>query len=163
LGPVQPGVSENQKVATEGGCPVFFHQNVGKRGKYMSSEHATVIEPEHKGRNSKSSQSNGHLRLAERPVHNRIDHLVELAGSLLQEAEVLAQDRVFAEQSRKSRSLDFSRGIDFYDEVTQFETGLIKMALERTGGNQAKAAQLLRIKPTTLNSKIKLYKIDVRC
>jgi DNA-binding protein Fis len=32
--------------------------------------------------------------------------------------------------------------------------------LEQTGGNQARAAKLLRIKPTTLNSKIKLYEIE---
>lgn len=131
----------------------------------MSSEQATLIEPEKKRRRrsgSQSSQNGVHLRLAERPARNRVEHLVELAGSLLQEAEVLVQDRVFAEQASKAKTLDFVRGIDFYEEVTQFETGLIKMALERTGGNQARAAQLLRIKPTTLNSKIKLYKIEVR-
>jgi DNA-binding NtrC family response regulator len=98
--------------------------------------------------------------LADRP-QNRVEHLVQLAESLLEEAEVLASDRVFAEQARNAKPLDFVRGIDFYDEVTRFETGLIKMALERTGGNQARAAQLLRIKPTTLNSKIKLYKIEL--
>ena len=129
----------------------------------MSSEQATLIETERKKRGrseNQGSQIGQHLRLAERP-RNRVEHLVQLAESLLQEAEVLASDRVFAEQARNAKPLDFVRGIDFYEEVTRFETGLIKMALERTGGNQARAAQLLRIKPTTLNSKIKLYKIEV--
>jgi len=35
------------------------------------------------------------------------------------------------------------------------------MALAETGGNQAKAARLLGIKATTLNSKIKLFNIEV--
>ena len=129
----------------------------------MSTEQATLIEPVNKRRGRKGDQSDipTHLRLA-RPVRNRVQRLVELAASLLQEAETLARDRVFAEQASKMRNLDFSGGIDFYEEVTQFETGLIKMALEQTGGNQAKAAELLHIKPTTLNSKIKLYKIECR-
>ena len=129
----------------------------------MSTEQATLIEPVNKRRGRKIDQNEGptHLRLA-RPARNRVQRLVELAASLLQEAETLARDRVFAEQASKMRNLDFSGGIDFYDEVTQFETGLIKMALEQTGGNQAKAAELLHIKPTTLNSKIKLYKIECR-
>jgi DNA-binding protein Fis len=131
----------------------------------MSTEQATMIESEQKrgGRRSgQSSQNNLHLRLAERPVRNRVQRLIELAATLLQEAEMLAQDKVFADQARKIRNLDLARGIDFYEEVTQFETGLIKMALEQTGGNQARAAELLRIKPTTLNSKIKLYNIEPR-
>ena len=130
----------------------------------MSTEQATLIESENKqsGRRGQSSPNNLHLRLAERPVRNRVQRLIELAANLLQEAETLSRDKVFAEQSRKIRNLDFASGIDFYEEVTRFETGLIKMALEQTGGNQARAAALLRIKPTTLNSKIKLYKIETR-
>lgn len=49
---------------------------------------------------------------------------------------------------------------DFYDLVIQVEVELIKKALLATGGNQAKAARMLKIKATTLNSKIKLYKIE---
>jgi DNA-binding protein Fis len=131
----------------------------------MSTEQATLIEPVNKRRGRKVDPNQDgpiHLRLAARPARNRVQRLVELAASLLQEAETLARDRVFAEQASKMRNLDFSGGIDFYEEVTQFETGLIKMALEQTGGNQAKAAELLHIKPTTLNSKIKLYKIECR-
>jgi DNA-binding NtrC family response regulator len=126
----------------------------------MSTEQATLIEPANKRKGRKADQV--HLRLAERPARNRVQRLVELAATLLQEAETLARDKVFADQAASMRSLDFSGGIDFYEEVTHFETGLIKLALEQTGGNQAKAAELLRIKPTTLNSKIKLYKIECR-
>ncbi|GEM_PF-1014496 len=41
-------------------------------------------------------------------------------------------------------------GIDFYELVEEFERGLIVEALRRTGGNQRRAAQLLRLKETTL-------------
>jgi DNA-binding protein Fis len=129
----------------------------------VSTEQATLIDPSSKRKGRKgghSSHTPGHLRLADRPSRNPVQRLVDLAANLLQEAEILARDKIFADQAAKLRSLDLAGGIDFYDEVTHFETSLIKMALEQTGGNQAKAAELLRIKPTTLNSKIKLYKIE---
>lgn len=61
------------------------------------------------------------------------------------------------------RSLDLKHGIDFYDEVSRFEIDLIQRALACTGGNQVKAARLLNLKVTTLNSKIKHYRIAVNC
>jgi DNA-binding NtrC family response regulator len=56
-------------------------------------------------------------------------------------------------------ALDLSRGISFYDEVSRFEVELIRRALELTGGHQSKAAKLLGMNNTTLNSKIKVYNI----
>jgi DNA-binding NtrC family response regulator len=44
--------------------------------------------------------------------------------------------------------------------MKQFEISLIKLALAQTGGHQARAAKLLNIKPTTLNTKIKQYGIE---
>jgi transcriptional regulator with GAF, ATPase, and Fis domain len=100
------------------------------------------------------------FRLAERPAQSRIQRLLDLAFTLLKEAESLARDKSFTDEVGRLRSLDFSQGIDFYHEVETFEVGLIKRALEETSGNQAQAARLLHIKPTTLNSKIKLYNIQ---
>ena len=51
--------------------------------------------------------------------------------------------------------------IDLSEKVREYETKLIKAALLKTGGNQIKAARLLNIKITTLNSKIKRYGIKV--
>lgn len=51
--------------------------------------------------------------------------------------------------------------IDFYEEVRRFEIALIEKALRRTSGSQTKAAGLLKINTTTLNSKVKLYEITV--
>ena len=50
---------------------------------------------------------------------------------------------------------------DFYEEVTRFEIDLIKRALLQTGGHQMRAAKLLNLKVTTLNSKIKHYNISL--
>jgi len=101
------------------------------------------------------------LKLAERPARDRIQRVVELADALLAEAEALARDRDFTEEATRLKPLDILGGIDFYDEVQRFETHLIKMALAETGGNQSRAAKLLGIKATTLNSKIKLFKIEL--
>ena len=100
------------------------------------------------------------LKIAQRPVRNRVQRLVDLADSLFRETESLARDKEFAEESNRLQTLNLSQGIDFYDEVQRFETGLIRLALDQTHGHQAKAARLLHIKPTTLNSKIKLYGIE---
>jgi DNA-binding protein Fis len=100
------------------------------------------------------------LKIAERPRRDRVHHLLELADSMLRETETLARDKAFADESNRVRTLNLAEGIDFYDEVQRFETGLIRLALDHTRGHQARAARLLRIKPTTLNSKIKLYGIE---
>ena len=100
------------------------------------------------------------LKLADRQERNRVQRLADLARTLLREAEMLASDKAFTEESNNLRTMSVSEGIDFYDEVVRFETNLIKLALERTGRNQAAAARLLHIKATTLNFKIKLYGIE---
>ncbi len=59
-------------------------------------------------------------------------------------------------------SIEITQGFSFYDEVAKFEIRLIKRALELTGGNQSRAARLLGMNTTTLNSKIKAYNISVK-
>jgi two-component system response regulator PilR (NtrC family) len=53
-------------------------------------------------------------------------------------------------------------GISFKDVITDFEKRLIESTLEAAGGVQKKAAELLHIKPTTLNEMIKRYDIRPR-
>jgi two-component system response regulator PilR (NtrC family) len=53
-------------------------------------------------------------------------------------------------------------GISFKDVITDFEKQLIESTLEAAGGVQKKAAELLHIKPTTLNEMIKRYDIRPR-
>src|SRR6201990_709590 len=59
-------------------------------------------------------------------------------------------------------ALDVSRGVNFYDAVRRFEIDLIRRALKQTGGHQSRAARLLGMNATTLNSKIKTYNIQLR-
>jgi DNA-binding NtrC family response regulator len=61
-----------------------------------------------------------------------------------------------------SSDIDISRGVNFYDEVRKFEIDLIRRALDQTGGHQSRAARLLGLNATTLNSKIKTYNIPAR-
>jgi DNA-binding NtrC family response regulator len=53
-------------------------------------------------------------------------------------------------------------GLSFKDVITNVEKRLIESTLEAAGGVQKKAAELLRIKPTTLNEMIKRYEIGTR-
>jgi DNA-binding NtrC family response regulator len=46
-------------------------------------------------------------------------------------------------------------GVRFYDAVSRYERQLIESALRKTGGVQKQAAEILGLKPTTLNEKIK--------
>lgn len=61
-----------------------------------------------------------------------------------------------------SSDIDISRGVNFYEEVRRFETDMIRRALEQTGGHQSRAARLLGLNATTLNSKIKTYNINLK-
>lgn len=71
----------------------------------------------------------------------------ELARTMINDSEGSSED------------IDISRGVNFYDEVRRFEVDLIRRALDQTGGHQSRAARLLGLNATTLNSKIKSYNI----
>ena len=73
-----------------------------------------------------------------------------------------AAEKMLAAARAPSRGIDLARGVNFYDEVKKFEIDLIRRALEQTGGHQSRAARLLGLNATTLNSKIKSYNIQTR-
>jgi DNA-binding NtrC family response regulator len=79
-----------------------------------------------------------------------ITTLKDLVFRLLCEVQSIAE----------GNTLTFDGGLDFYDEVSRFEIDLISRALLHTGGHQVRAAKLLNLKVTTLNSKIKHYNIN---
>ena len=87
--------------------------------------------------------------LREAALDHRINALREAALNLLTEVEALGN----AEPPRVDHPLKLD------DEVRQFEIDLIRIALDRTHGNQTRASRLLGVKLTTLNTKIKKYKI----
>ncbi len=80
--------------------------------------------------------------------------LKEIALALIEEVEAL----------EFVRSVNIRRGISLPEEMRHFEVHLIQSALERTGGHQTRAAQLLGINLTTLHNKLKRLEIspDVR-
>lgn len=51
--------------------------------------------------------------------------------------------------------------LNLHAEVHHFEAALIRNALAKTGGRQRRAARLLGVKVTTLNTKIKRHKINL--
>src|SRR6185369_655003 len=82
---------------------------------------------------------------------SRMSLLKILALSLLREI-------ASAENGHEAHS---NSAIDLQAEVRRFETELIRSALIQTGGRQRQAARLLGTKVTTLNTKIKRYKIEI--
>ncbi len=86
----------------------------------------------------------------EAALKTRIDNLKAAALTLLQEVHALSE----------VKTADVEEGIDFYEEVRRFEMQLIVRALEQTGGHQGRAARLLKLKLSTLNSILKRYQIS---
>lgn len=79
---------------------------------------------------------------AEVEIQN-LNSLREAAITLLREVELLA--------SRPQTN----HKLGLQEEVQRYETELIREALQRTHGNQRRAAKLLGVKVSTLNCKIK--------
>src|SRR2546426_11103792 len=90
------------------------------------------------------------LALREAAVDNRLKTLREIALTLLN----------FEESLRSVQPPPGDNDLRLREQVKRFEIDLIRTALERTNGNQARAAQLLGVKATTLNTKIKRYRIS---
>ena len=56
--------------------------------------------------------------------------------------------------------LDDAQPVNLSEKVREYEIKMIRAALIQTGGNQRRAAKLLKLKTSTLNNKIKQYQID---
>ena len=79
-----------------------------------------------------------------------LDGLREAALTLLREVESLT-----------NRHPQTHQKLGLHEEVQRYESELIRQALQRTGGNQRRAAKLLGVKVTTLNCKIKRLGIQL--
>ncbi len=82
-------------------------------------------------------------------LDNRLSSLRDVALTLLREVDSLRAPEPVRPRVR------------LHDEVQRFEIELINSALSRSRGNQTHAAEILGVKLTTLNSKIKRYKISL--
>ena len=86
--------------------------------------------------------------LRDEAFESRLSSLRDVAVELLNAVDYLKQTTSTSDQR-----------LNLEDEVRKFESDLIRAALVRTGGNQARAARLLGVKHTTLNAKIKRYQL----
>lgn len=88
-------------------------------------------------------------------AESRIEALRLLVLAFLREVDSLR--RTIASRPKKRREL-----MNLDKELDAFETSLICEALIRTNGNQRDAARMLKIKPTTLNAKMKRLGIEIQ-
>ena len=95
--------------------------------------------------------SNGEEKNETTQTPNNIQNLRELTLRLLREVQSIGE----------VHTVNLEGGLDFYSEVSRFEIDLIKRALLQTAGHQGRAAKLLNLKVTTLNSKIKHYNLSL--
>lgn len=89
----------------------------------------------------------------------RLRKVREMTSRLLDELSTLEHEAGLAEASDTVAVLGLDGRINLAEEVRRFEIKLIRRALELTGGNQARAAQMLGLGTTTLNYKIKVYQL----
>lgn len=99
-----------------------------------------------------------------RELENLIERLVILKGGSIIMPEDLPNSLYHVNSSdsldyKKALSLP-EKGLDLKKLMTEIEESLINQALERTGGNKNKAAQLLQLNRTTLIEKLKRFAIE---
>ena len=97
-----------------------------------------------------------------RELENVVERAVVLASGPQIGVELIPDHVRKAPQFSVPRFVVPPEGISFKDVITDFEKQLIETTLEAAGGVQKRAAELLRIKPTTLNEMIKRYDIRPR-
>lgn len=88
--------------------------------------------------------------------HNQLEALKSLSLLLVREIHSLDDTRENLE-----KEIEKEKPISLMKEIERFEAHMIRCALIRSMGKQNKAAQLLGMKTTTLNMKIRRYKIDL--
>lgn len=96
------------------------------------------------------SSSEGVLKL------NQLEALKSLTMLLVREINSLEET-----EANLEKNIESENPICLFQELERIEVKMVRCALIRSMGNQTKAAQLLGMKITTLNAKIKRYKIDL--
>ena len=88
--------------------------------------------------------------------NEQIESIKSITSLLLRKIEALERElpEMAMEPSKK--------GSNLYDVITSFEKKLIRDALRTTNWSQKRAAQVLGIKATTLNAKMKRYEINAK-
>jgi len=97
-----------------------------------------------------------------RELENVIERAVVLSPSTIIGADLIPDHVRTAPSFRIPNFVVPPEGLSFKDVITNVERRLIESTLEAAGGVQKKAAELLKIKPTTLNEMIKRHDIGAR-
>jgi len=87
---------------------------------------------------------------------NQLEALKSLSLLLVREINFLAEM-----QTTLEKEIESGKSIYLLEETQRFEANMIRCALIRSMGKQTAAAKLLGLKLTTLNMKIRRYKIDL--
>jgi DNA-binding NtrC family response regulator len=125
-----------------------------------------ICRSERMGRKAVSAAALDRLALNDWPGNIRqLEHAIEMAM-------VLSGDRPVLEESdfamlKRMPGMHVSgaaplvhvpdEGLDFDETVTRIERSILRQALAKSGGNKARAAELLRMKRTTLLAKMKSF------
>jgi len=91
-----------------------------------------------------------------RELENLIERLSLIMPGRSISCSHLPSDITYREDYSKDQSLE---GDSFIKKIAYYEYKLIKQALDKTGGNKAKAARILNIKLSTLRSKIEKFNL----
>lgn len=83
-------------------------------------------------------------------VQLHIQAIGELINALLTQLDLLQHEPAYSDDDPR---------LNLRDEVRRFEINLIQRALTRTHGSQVEAARVLGLKATTLNAKMKRYRL----
>jgi DNA-binding NtrC family response regulator len=97
-----------------------------------------------------------------RELENVIERAVVLSNGPRLDAELVPENVRSSKRFQMPQFIVPPEGISFRDVITDFEKRLIESTLEAAGGVQKRAAELLHIKPTTLNEMIKRHDIRPR-
>ena len=97
-----------------------------------------------------------------RELENVIERAVVLTSGSKIDADLIPDNVRSSPMFHIPRFVVPPEGISFKDVITNVEKRLIESTLEAAGGVQKRAADLLHIKPTTLNEMIKRYGIGPR-
>jgi len=97
-----------------------------------------------------------------RELENVIERAVVLSSTSSIGADLIPDHVRTAPSFRIPNFVVPPEGLSFKDVITNVERRLIESTLEAAGGVQKKAAELLKIKPTTLNEMIKRHDIGAR-
>lgn len=104
-----------------------------------------------------------------RQLENALEHAIALSGDRM---TLLPSDFHFPPVLSPRAQDDWSpryptlpdEGLDFEATIGRIELHILEQALRRTGGNKSQAAEILRLKRTTLSAKLRsLYKLARDC